>query len=156
MHKRFPQVVDKLLERGFHDVSVLDISAKALEHARQRLGDSAEIVLWHEADVTEFITPQPYALWHDRAVFHFLTDPVDRKAYIDSLVRNLRPGGQAVISTFALNGPAKCSGLDIVQYDGDKIRKELGPDFRLVEQREESHITPAGSTQEFAYFRFKR
>jgi hypothetical protein len=149
-------LVDKLIDIGFRDISVLDIAGNALNHSRNRLGDRADTVLWHEADVTEFVSPQPYALWHDRAVFHFLTQAIQRKAYLGSLVRNLQPDGQARISTFSMNGPKMCSGLAIVQYDEEKICREFGPGFRLLEQREELHTTPGGSTQEFVYFRFKR
>ncbi|MBN1238690.1 MAG: class I SAM-dependent methyltransferase, partial [Gammaproteobacteria bacterium] len=110
-------LVDRLLAEGFTRVAVLDISAAALEHARRRLGDAAERAEWHEADVTDFQPPHPYVVWHDRATFHFLTEPEDRARYVDTLKRSLEVDGHAILATFALGGPDRCSGLDIVQYD---------------------------------------
>lgn len=145
-------LVDYLCKEDFTNLAVLDISANALNSARKRLGDSAEKIEWFEADITEFIPPHQFSLWHDRAVFHFLTDKFDRKKYIKVLNQALRPGGHLIIAAFAIGGPEKCSGLDIVQYDAMKLLAELGEDFKLLKERNEVHITPAGKKQEFVYF----
>ena len=147
-------LVDSLCDRGHTNISVLDVSAAALAHSKNRLGERGAKVHWFEADITSFRPPQRYTLWHDRAVFHFLTDPVDRQSYIDVLEKGLEKGGQLVMLTFAIGGPAKCSGLDIVQYDEDKMTAELGTGFELLESGREVHTTPAGNQQRFAWFRF--
>ncbi len=149
-------LVDELLAAGYADLTVLDVSGAALQASRHRLGEKAGSVRWVESDVTRFESDRAFALWHDRAVFHFLTDPADRKAYVAALKAALRPGGHLIIASFAIGGPEKCSGLPIVQYDADKLLAELGPGFRLVEQRAETHVTPAQRTQAFAYFRLIR
>ena len=149
-------LVDNLLEQGYTNLSVLDISATALDIARTRLGEAASRVNWMEADATSFELEQPISLWHDRAVFHFLTDPADRKAYINNLNQHLRTGGQLIIAAFSPQGPEKCSGLEIVQYDLDLIQKELGDNFHMIEATAESHITPSGAQQAFNYFRFEK
>lgn len=147
-------LVDKLCERGYTNVSVLDISAAALGHSRNRLANKGYQAHWFEQDVTHFRAPHRFALWHDRAVFHFLTGQSDRRRYIDALKRSLEPGGQLVLLTFAIGGPSKCSGLDIVQYDADRLGAELGAEFERLEWGRETHITPAGKHQDFAWFRF--
>lgn len=149
-------LVDRLCERGYTDVGVLDVSASALAHAKDRLSGKAHDVQWFEADVTTFRPPKRFALWHDRAVFHFLTSEEDRKRYVSVLNQALEPGGHLVIMTFAVNGPKKCSGLDIVQYDVGKIEAVLGRNFELAETGHETHITPADNQQEFVWFRFIR
>lgn len=149
-------LVDRLLARGFSSVAVLDISATALTASRQRLGAAAERVEWIEADITRFAPQRRFALWHDRAVFHFLTDPDDRRRYVAALKTALRPGGYVIIAPFAVGGPERCSGLPIVQYDAGKIRAELGPEFRLMEEQAERHQTPAARVQAFSYFRLQR
>ncbi|MBU6402889.1 MAG: class I SAM-dependent methyltransferase [Verrucomicrobia bacterium] len=149
-------LVDFLLDEGYTRLAVLDVSPIALAHARSRLGARAETVQWFEADVTSFVPPHRFGLWHDRAVFHFLTDKADREKYADALRRTLAPGGQAIIATFAMDGPCKCSGLRTVRYDAPSILAELGPGLRLVGQVDETHLTPGGSEQEFSYFRFSR
>ena len=149
-------LVDKLCARGHTNISVLDVSAAALAHSKNRLGDVGGKVQWIEEDVTRFEPSQDYALWHDRAVFHFLTERGDRERYIEVLKRALAPGGQLVMLTFALDGPVKCSGLDIVQYDADKMTAELGAGFELLETGRDVHITPAGNQQNFAWFRLIR
>ena len=149
-------LVDYLCKEGFTNLAVLDISGNALFSAKKRLGDSAGRIAWYEADVTEFIPPHQFSLWHDRAVFHFLTDKPDREKYVEVLNLALRPGGHLIIAAFAIGGPEKCSGLEIVQYDSTKLREELGEGFELVEERNEVHITPANKKQEFVYFRFKK
>jgi SAM-dependent methyltransferase len=147
-------LVDRLCDEGYTDVSVLDVSASALAHSKNRLGQKGNTLHWYEEDVTCFKPPHRFALWHDRAVFHFLTSRVDRENYIAVLKQALEPGGHLVMLTFATGGPVKCSGLDIVQYDADKLSAELGTDFELLETGHEVHITPAGNQQKFAYFRF--
>lgn len=149
-------LVDHLLARGYRSLTVLDISGRALEHARNRLGAAAGEVTWVESDVTAFAPAVVFDVWHDRAVFHFLTAAADRRRYVEVLERAVRPGGQVVLAAFAIGGPTKCSGLDIVQYDAAKLGAELGDGFRLLEQRAEEHHTPAGKVQQFAYFRFAR
>ncbi|MCU7797206.1 MAG: class I SAM-dependent methyltransferase [Candidatus Thiodiazotropha sp. (ex Myrtea spinifera)] len=149
-------LVDFLCKEGFSNLSVLDISAKALASTRERLGELSSQVVWHETDITNFVAPQIYSVWHDRAVFHFLTESADRKKYIEVLNRSLKHGGHLIIAAFAVGGPEKCSGLDIVQYDVDKISRELGEGLQLQEVRDEIHMTPADKEQKFIYFRFTR
>lgn len=149
-------LVDCLLDAGFSNLAVLDISAAALEHAKQRLDARAAAVEWIAADVTKFGAPRRFALWHDRAVFHFLTDQTDRRNYVNVLKRTLAEQGHVIIATFAIDGPTQCSGLDVCRYDAGKICGELGSSFRLVEQVDETHITPWQTEQRFSYFRFVR
>lgn len=150
------RLVDNLLDEGYRDISVLDISAAALQHTRVRLGARAAQVSWIEADATAFEPPKFYALWHDRAVFHFLTDPADRQAYRQRLARGLRSGGHLIIATFALDGPEKCSNLPVQRYSPEALSAELGSDYTLVETLSEGHITPAQKEQRFVYCRFVR
>lgn len=147
-------LVDSLCDEGYTNITILDVSAQALAHARLRLADKTGAVEWCEADVTEFKPSKRFALWHDRAVFHFLTAKDDREKYVEVLKRALGSGGHLVIMAFAIDGPKKCSGLDIVQYDAEKLKAELGDDFELIETGFETHTTPAGKEQKFAYFRF--
>jgi SAM-dependent methyltransferase len=149
-------LVDKLCDEGYTNIGVLDVSANALAHAKDRLADKASGVEWYEEDVTEFKPPQQFSLWHDRAVFHFLTAKADRDKYVKVLKRALQPGGHLIIMAFAIGGPKKCSGLDIVQYDAKKLMTELGQGFELVESGHEVHLTPSGGEQKFAYFHFRR
>ena len=149
-------LVDFLLQRGYRHPAVLDISAAALAHARARLGARADQVEWQESDVTEFTPAREFSLWHDRAVFHFLTHAADRVKYRQVLESALLPRGQVIIATFAKGGPEKCSGLDIVQYDAASLGAELGPGFELLETREEIHHTPRATDQLFTYFRLRR
>jgi trans-aconitate methyltransferase len=148
-------LVDLLLDDGYTHLAVLDLSGVALAHSRSRLGKRAEAVQWFEADVTSFNPPHRFGVWHDRAVFHFLTVAEDRRGYVESLRRTLQPGGAIVVSTFALDGPPKCSGLDVMRHDESSIQAELGADFQLREVRRETHITPWQSEQRFIYFRFQ-
>lgn len=143
-----------LLRAGFRDCSILDISGAALQQARTLLAADAARVTWVEADVTEFDPPQRYHLWHDRAVFHFLTDPADRERYVDVLRRALHRDAQIVIGAFAPDGPDRCSGLQTMQYDGAALAEVLGHGFRLLEEDREVHRTPSGGTQNFAWMRF--
>lgn len=149
-------LIDRLQADGYRRLAVLDISGAALTVARQRLGAHAADIEWYEADVTRFSAPHPFSLWHDRAVFHFLTTADDRQHYVDVLRRTLVAGGHVIIAAFAPGGPVRCSGLDIVQYDAAKLTAELGPDFRLEEQRAETHLTPAGKEQQFGFFRLRK
>jgi len=148
-------LVDHLLQRGFQRLTVLDISAHALAAAQARLGKAARSVEWLEADITTFETDRSWWLWHDRAVFHFLTEASDRKSYLRALRKSLQPGGQLIIAAFAVGGPTRCSGLEIVQYDAARLQDELGADFELLETRSEAHVTPSQSTQDFNYFRLR-
>ncbi|MBZ5606664.1 MAG: class I SAM-dependent methyltransferase [Acidobacteriia bacterium] len=145
-------LVDDLLARGYQDVTVLDISATALEVTRQRLGADAERVHWIEADVTRVdLEPRRYEVWHDRAVFHFLTAESDRRAYVQRVAQAVKPGGHVIVSTFGPEGPKKCSGLDVVRYDAEALHQQFGRRFHLVESCQELHRTPFGATQQFLY-----
>ena len=149
-------LIDWLLADGYRQLAVLDISGAALAVVRQRLGERAADIEWHEADVTQFNAPHLFSLWHDRAVFHFLTAAEDRQRYVEVLRRTLISGGHVIIPAFAPGGPTRCSGLEIVQYDAAKLMAELGPDFRLEEQQTETHLTPAGKEQLFGFFRLRK
>ena len=145
-----------LLKREVGCVCVLDISAAALDRARSRLPSVQRLVQWIEADVTGDWPVPSVDIWHDRAVFHFLTDPLDRDRYRARLLQALKPEGAAIIATFAPDGPAKCSGLPVVRYSPDALEAELGRRFQLQEAVRETHVTPLGMAQEFWYCRFRR
>lgn len=147
-------LVDYLLDAGFTNISVLDISAPALQQAQQRLRERADKVTWLVSDITEFTPSLGYHLWHDRAVFHFLTRQTDRDRYLAVLKRSLLPEGHLIIAAFAIGGPTQCSGLEVVQYDAKKLGQELGRDFELVQEEAEVHKTPDGRGQNFSYFRY--
>lgn len=147
------RLVDVLIADGF-DVTVLDLSEAALSAARLRLGDNASLAQWIVADVTTWEPPHQYNLWHDRAAFHFLTEQTDRVAYVARLKKALGPGGQAIIGTFAMDGPERCSGLPIMRYDAQRLGEALGDRFALIETRSEEHRTPWHSTQRFQFSRF--
>ena len=149
-------LIDCLLDAEFNDLTVLDISGAALEQARNRLGARAAQVTWIEADVTTFQASRPFRLWHDRAVFHFLTDPADQRKYVLGLEGALPVGAQAIIGTFAIDGPEKCSGLPVARYDAARLQQVLGEAFRLVDQADETHVTPWQSEQRFSFFRVIR
>jgi 2-polyprenyl-3-methyl-5-hydroxy-6-metoxy-1,4-benzoquinol methylase len=148
------RLVDALVTRGYQAVTVLDLSEAALRTAKDRIGQGAQAVTWIAADVTTWEPTGQYDVWHDRAAFHFLTDPSDREAYKERLTKALRPGGQAIIGTFSLQGPEKCSGLPVVRYDARNLGDFLGPAFRLMETRDHEHRTPWGSSQQFQFSRF--
>lgn len=150
------RLVDNLIEKGFQDVTVLDLSAAALGAAKARLGASAIKVHWLVADATTWEPPREYDVWHDRAAFHFLTDEPDRAAYVARLGRALKVGGHAIIATFALDGPERCSGLPVVRYDGAGLGRTLGLTFRLVGTKRHEHATPWGSQQVFQFSVFRR
>ena len=149
-------LVDYLSKESFTNLTVLDISENAIAMAKKRLGDTAKSIEWIVSDITQFDTSQKFSLWHDRALFHFLTDPSDREIYVKALIKAIRTEGHLIIATFATGGPEKCSGLEIVQYDSEKMIAELGDNFSLVEERKEIHITPANKEQEFIFFHFLR
>lgn len=154
-------LVDGLLNAGFSDVTVLDLSSEALAvtHARlQAAGALGVEPRVHEvvADVTTWVPPRPYAVWHDRAVFHFLVEPEQRAAYRSTLGAALRPGGHAVVATFSLEGPERCSNLPVQRYSAESLAAELASVLELVESRSVLHTTPWGSTQSFVFARFRR
>jgi len=149
-------LVDHLLKVGYSNLAVLDISGKAIEHAKNRLPDQATTIEWFEKDITEFIPPHAYDIWHDRAVFHFLTEIKSRQLYVHVLKNAVKSGSYIIIATFAKDGPQKCSGLDIVQYDDLSIQHEIGEEFILLDSQFEAHITPTGKEQRFIYFVFQR
>lgn len=145
-------LVDDLLGKGYADITVLDISAAALEVSKKRLGRKANQVNWMEGDITAVTLPEKhYDVWHDRAVFHFLTRKHDRTAYLKQLRRSLKPDGVVVIACFSLEGPPKCSGLEVMRYSPETLTRELGPQFTLLKHAGERHKTPFNTTQEFLY-----
>jgi SAM-dependent methyltransferase len=150
------RLVDHLLDEGYDDLTVVDISAHALERAQERLGARANRVSWVRQDITSLRDLPPFDLWHDRAVFHFLIHPRDRQRYVEALRSELTVGGSAILATFAPEGPERCSGLPVKRYDADALGAELGDPFELVDARTEQHRTPAGKTQAFTYARFVR
>lgn len=150
------RLVDALLQDGYRNIAVLDLSANALEATRKRIGHAASVVDWIVADATTWRPTKTYDVWHDRAAFHFLTDPRDRAAYVERLRSALVPGGQVIIGTFAPDGPEKCSSLPVQRHDSTSLAAELGPEFELVETRSETHRTPWDSTQAFQFSRFTR
>ncbi|NQU59770.1 MAG: class I SAM-dependent methyltransferase [Rhodospirillales bacterium] len=150
------RLADALLERGFPNLTVLDIADEGLNKIRNRLGGDAGRIDWVVADITQWTPTGQFDLWHDRAVFHFLTDPDARAAYRAALEATLSPAGQVIIGTFALDGPEKCSGLPVVRYDGETLGRELGPGFRLEESVPDGHVTPKGGVQKFQFSRFSR
>lgn len=148
--------MDALLARGVTCVAVLDVAREALLRAQTRLGDRAREVAWIQADVTGAWSWKKADIWHDRAVFHFLSERADRDRYRARLAEMLKRGGAAIIATFALDGPEKCSGLPVVRYSPETLASELGEGFVLVDSRRHLHTTPFGTTQAFQYSRFKR
>mgnify|MGYP001814332951 CR=1 FL=1 len=149
-------LVDHLVQSGYRDLTVVDISAQGLEQAQARLGAAAGQVRWIVSDVIEFKPERRYSLWHDRAVLHFLTDAADREHYVDALKSALPPGGHLVLATFGPDGPLKCSGLEVRRYSVEMMSELLGPEFDLQYQDLEFHATPAGGTQQFLVTRWRR
>jgi SAM-dependent methyltransferase len=150
------RLVDNLVELDFENVTVLDLSEAALEAAKDRLGGRAARVQWIVADATVWEPREAYDVWHDRAAFHFLTEERDRTAYIARLEGALKVGGHAIIATFALDGPERCSGLAVVRYDPASLGQTLGRTFQLVDTRQHAHATPSGSKQSFQFSVFRR
>lgn len=145
-------LVDDLLAEGYSDVTVLDLSAAALSAARLRLGTLAAKVKWLDADVTKADLPRHrYDVWHDRAVFHFLTEPELRQAYVEHVFRSVKPGGHVIVATFAEDGPIQCSGLPVMRYSASDLHAQFGEAFTLVKHVEEAHHTPSGDVQQFVY-----
>ena len=143
-------LVDDLLARGYQNITVLDISQTAIDANKKRLGKPSELVHWLAADITKIeLEPAAYDVWHDRAVFHFLTVAADRLAYVRQVARAVRHGGHVVVSTFGPDGPTKCSGLEVVRYDAESLHKEFGVAFRLLGSSNELHATPFGTVQQF-------
>jgi SAM-dependent methyltransferase len=150
------RLVDHLIDRGFQDVTVLDLSEAALEAAKARLGSLAAQVHWIVADATVWQPPKAYDVWHDRAAFHFLVDPADRSAYVRRMKQAVTPGGHVVLGTFAIDGPEKCSGLPVNRYDAAGLAEELGGGFELMKSLRHDHSTPWNSTQRFQFCIFRR
>jgi 2-polyprenyl-3-methyl-5-hydroxy-6-metoxy-1,4-benzoquinol methylase len=145
-------LVDDLLACGYDNLTILDVSQTALDITKARLGEAGERIHWICADVTQADLPaHSFHVWHDRAVFHFLIEPEQRKAYVQLTARAVRPGGHVIVSTFGPEGPTKCSGLDVARYDADSLHGEFGRRFKLVESSKELHKTPSGTTQQFLY-----
>jgi SAM-dependent methyltransferase len=145
-------LVDDLLQDGYWRLTVLDLSAAALAAARRRLGARADAVQWLEANITTAALPaHAYDVWHDRAVFHFLTTPQERQAYVEAVLRAVKPGGHVIVATFAADGPAECSGLPVMRYSADELHAEFGAPFTLLRHEQEEHHTPFGTVQKFVY-----
>ena len=150
-------LVDDLLGAGFEDVSVLDIAAPALKRVKERLGERAAAVHWIEADVRKVaLPPSRFDIWHDRAVFHFLTSKESRDRYTATMKSSLKPGGHAIIATFGPDAPPQCSGLDVVRYSPEHLLAEFGPGLRMIHGARELHETPGGREQEFTYACFQK
>ena len=149
------RLVDRLLDLGIEQVAVLDVSAVALARARERLGAPAGSVRWIEGDVTSIERIGTYDIWHDRAVFHFLTEPSDRSHYAELAARTVPPGGHLIMATFAMDGPERCSGLPVQRYDEDALNAELGSGFALEKSVPSRHLTPAGVEQAFNSFVYR-
>jgi ubiquinone/menaquinone biosynthesis C-methylase UbiE len=145
-------LVDDLLAHGYEDVTVLDISQTAIEANKNRLGETSKRVKWRVADVTQIeLEASVFDVWHDRAVFHFLTSLEDRAAYVRQVARAVKRGGYVIVSTFGPEGPTKCSGLNVVRYDAESLHSEFGVHFRLLGSSNEMHQTPFGTSQQFLY-----
>ena len=145
-------IVDDLLLRGYKNITVLDVSRAAIDVTKSRLSSAGDQVRWIVADITQIeLEPRAYDLWHDRAVFHFLTAPDQRAAYIRQVARSVRPGGHVIVSAFGPEGPTRCSGLEVVRYDAESLHREFGVRFGLVESSTEMHRTPFETTQQFLY-----
>jgi 2-polyprenyl-3-methyl-5-hydroxy-6-metoxy-1,4-benzoquinol methylase len=145
-------LADDLLAEGCRYITVLDISEEAINVSKKRLGVLSTYITWRVDDITKADLPRNYYdVWHDRAVFHFLTNEEDRRAYVERVAHSVKPGGHVIIATFGPEGPTKCSGLDVVRYDADALHSEFGKAFRLLKSRTEVHKTPWGTEQQFLY-----
>ena len=149
-------LTDHLLERGFRDLTVLDISVEALELSKQRLADFSDEVTWVVSDATEYVTDEPYDLWHDRAAFHFLTDRDEQLRYVERVRAAVKPGGWVIIGGFSVAGPTKCSGLPIHQHSEESLQALFFKGFEAVECFRVDHTTPGGTDQNFVFCRFKK
>lgn len=150
------RLADTLLDNGYHDVTVLDLSAQALTAAQTRLGARADRIAWLVADVTTWTPARTYDIWHDRAAFHFLTNREQQAAYAERARAAVRAGGHLIVGTFALDGPERCSGLPVARHDAASIGAVLGTAFKFVESRRHAHQTPTGTAQWFQFSRFQR
>ena len=150
------KLVDFLLAEGFENITVLDISANALEKAKERLGDKASKVKWVTTDVTAFEPSEAFDVWHDRATFHFLTTKEQIVKYLSVARHSLKHGGYSVIGTFSDNGPEKCSGLPVKQYSEETLVRELNAGFEKIKCVNENHITPFNTVQNFLFCSFRR
>ena len=145
-------LVDDLLTEGYRSLAVLDISTAALKASQTRLGPNADKIQWLVGDITSIELPDhAYDVWHDRAVFHFLTSPEQRQAYVHRVLRAVKPGGHIIVSTFDEDGPLQCSGLPVMRYSADGLHAEFGNPFELVRHEKEEHRTPSGGVQKFVY-----
>jgi len=150
-------LVDDLIDAGYESLTVLDIADSALAVSKKRLGRQSELVMWLSGDITSYRLPAAhFDLWHDRAVFHFLTNSAEQQAYLDNLLTSLRPGGYVIIGVFAPEAPPKCSGLPVVRYSHEELADRLGPAFELQRHQKELHVTPGGVEQMYLYCLFKR
>jgi len=150
------RLVDNLLAKGFENITVLDLSAAALNSAHARLGDKADAVKWIVADATKWRPTETYDIWHDRAAFHFLTNEREQRAYIHRLKQALKPGGYVISGTFALDGPERCSGLPVARHSAESLSTLLGSDFTLIDSRRHQHATPWHAVQKFQFSTFRR
>lgn len=149
-------LVDALLDQGWQDITVLDIATPALDAAKARIGPLADWVHWEVADITEWRPARKFDVWHDRAVFHFLTEPQQREAYRRTLSAAVVPGGLVIMATFALDGPEKCSGLPVQRYDAASLAEEMGEALQPIDRWREEHVTPWGAKQSFNWCAFRR
>ena len=149
-------LVDELLARGYDNLAVLDVAEPAVAIVKERLGDSAATVEWYVTDITGFVPPHRWTVWHDRAVFHFLVDETDRAAYLAALEQGVEPGGHTIIATFGPSGPPRCSGLPVHRYSPTELSAVLGDGWELVSATSEDHETPFGTVQAFVYCHFRR
>lgn len=150
-------LADDLLQNNFSDITVLDLSAASLRVARTRLGERADLINWLEADITCASLPaRRYDLWHDRAVFHFLTDPAERSRYLQAVGQAVRPGGYVIVGTFAGDGPERCSGLPVQRYSVQALNHIFGNGYELLGHEKEDHCTPSGMVQKFIYCCWRR
>ena len=143
-----------LLDQGYTKITVLDISENSINRAKSQAGEKSDKISWIEADITKYSFSEQYDIWHDRAVFHFLTGAEERKGYINSINQALKLNGDLIIATFSLDAPQKCSGFSVVRYSPETLQNELGDNFNLVESFIENHVTPSGVNQTFIYCRF--
>ncbi len=145
-------LVDDLFSKGYRNLSILDISQKAIDVAKERMGQNASAIQWHCADITQACLPEAYFdIWHDRAVFHFLTKSSDRAQYIEQVRRSLKHGGYVIMATFGPEGPTQCSDLDVERYDTQELHDQFGDSFELLQSSTEMHQTPMGTSQQFLY-----
>lgn len=149
-------LVDNLLDLGYTDITVLDISQKAIERAKKRLGERGKNVKWIEADVSKFNPTQTYDLWHDRAAFHFLTDEREIKNYIQSAEKGIKQSGKMIIGAFATDGPTKCSGIEVTQYSEDSLPERFNNQFKTIDCQKLSHRTPFDTIQSFVFCTFQK